>query len=342
MKKTLNSTLLKLFVLLNASFLTLADLDRGLTIDFQVWLNKNGYGQYEFAQESFIGGAFGGKDSASDTIVNRPVVFFHGNSDIAVGQPTDKMDWKFGFTKSIEHFMANGYKKSELYVTTWGNGDYTQANKTTHSIEAVKKMRAFMEAVIQYTGASQVDVITHSLGGTLARRVIKGGHVNGAETPYEVGESLAPKVNTLITLAIGNLGIHSCSEMLDQPICNKKNGYYPAGPYQDGPSLYLQELNDNVKEADHVYSLFSTKDEVMSNKDPNFGFRTSMWTTVDDYHQFNTVEFSHLCLRDITAPLQLHLMKNHDMTSFDFNSLDTSGKDCYFYYPEKKSFSVMM
>jgi len=59
------------------------------------------------------------------------VIFFHGNSDIAVGKPTNPMDWQYGFTKSIEYFMKNGYKKSELYATTWGNGNYSRSNDTT-------------------------------------------------------------------------------------------------------------------------------------------------------------------------------------------------------------------
>lgn len=36
-------------------------------------------------------------------------------------------------------------------------------------------LRAFVEAVIAYTGAPQVNIISHSMGVTLARKVIKGG-----------------------------------------------------------------------------------------------------------------------------------------------------------------------
>ena len=103
------------------------------------------------------------------------------------------------------------------------------------------------------------------------------------------------------------------------------NGYYPAGPYLDGPSTFLTELNDNQKEGDHVYSLSSTRDEIMTNNDVNYGLRTSLYPTVDEYYQFTSAEYSHLCLRDITAPLQLHLMKNHDMKSFDFSKMLDAG-----------------
>jgi len=180
------------------------------------------------------------------------------------------------------------------------------------------------------------------MGGTVARRVIKGGDVKNSKEDYTVGESLASRVNTLITIAAGNLGIHSCDKKLDQPICNKDNGYYPAGPYLDGPSKFMSDLNDNQKEGDHVYTLFSTRDEVMSDKDENFGMRTSLYPTVDEYYQFNTAEFTHLCLRDITAPLQLHLMKNHDMKSFDFSKILDAQIFCPFYWPDKKNFLSMM
>jgi len=50
--------------------------------------------------------------------------------------------------------MQNGYKKSELYVTTWGNGNYSKSNSTVFNQNNVMYMRKFMEAVLAYTGAS--------------------------------------------------------------------------------------------------------------------------------------------------------------------------------------------
>ena len=49
-------------------------------------------------------------------------------------------------------------------------------------------VRAFIEAVITYTKASHIVVVSHSMGVTLARKVIKGGkgydqHVG----EYEIG-----------------------------------------------------------------------------------------------------------------------------------------------------------
>jgi triacylglycerol lipase len=93
-----------------------ATLERGLTPHFIKWLNANGYGSYGFERSDLVGGAYGGKESDDDSVTHNPIVYFHGNSDVAVGTNGDFN----GFTASIEHFLSQGYKKSELYITTWG------------------------------------------------------------------------------------------------------------------------------------------------------------------------------------------------------------------------------
>lgn len=95
-----------------------ADIERGLTSHFSTWLKANGYGNHGFERADLVGGAYGGKESDADTVSHDPIVFFHGNSDVGVGTVDDFT----GFTKSIEHFISKGYKKSELYITTWGPG----------------------------------------------------------------------------------------------------------------------------------------------------------------------------------------------------------------------------
>lgn len=62
-----------------------ADLDRTLTSDFKTWLNANGYSQWNFHRSDLTGGAYGGKGSADEKITHNPIIYFNGNSDIAVG-----------------------------------------------------------------------------------------------------------------------------------------------------------------------------------------------------------------------------------------------------------------
>jgi len=57
-------------------------------------------------------------------------------------------------------------------------------------------MRAFLEAVLAYTKADKIHVISHSMGVTIGRKIIKGGLANdiihGGE--YNLGKSLADRV----------------------------------------------------------------------------------------------------------------------------------------------------
>lgn len=285
------------------------DIDRGLTPHFSHWLSANGYGSYGFERTDLVGGAFGGKSSDSDQIKRTPVIFFHGNSDIAVGV----VDLFTGFSRSIEYFMEQGYSKSELYITTWGPGDKEKAKDQTHSKEYLTYLRAFMEAVLDYTGAEKVNVISHSMGVTLSRRLIKGGRVEAAETPFDLGPSLANRVETFIGIAGANYGLTNCYFVPQYPTCNQLNGFYPG--YAIGPmglSRYLSDLNSNsIKEANHVFAIFSTSDDLIGYGDIVYGQFTSIWPTVDASKTFTYEISCHMKLRDETANEQYNLITKH-------------------------------
>jgi len=57
-----------------------------------------------------------------------PIVFVHGNSDIAVGTN----DWNIGYTQTITYLLSKGYTKAEMYATTWGNGNYSLSGLESH------------------------------------------------------------------------------------------------------------------------------------------------------------------------------------------------------------------
>lgn len=82
-----------------------------LTTHFQTWLGANGYGGYDFNRG---GNSYGGRANSSDSVVNQPVIFIHGNSDSALGQSSTLTGWN----SSINYFGSQGYKTSEIYATT--------------------------------------------------------------------------------------------------------------------------------------------------------------------------------------------------------------------------------
>jgi len=146
-----------------------------LTSHFQNWLSANGYGSYDF---NYGGNSYGGKASATDTVVNQPVIFIHGNSDSALGQSSALTGWN----SSLNYFLSQGYKTSELYATTWGDANPALSAYQYHSKPNLQKIRAFIQAVKAYTGAAKVDIVTHSMGVTLTRKAIAGGSGNDAAT----------------------------------------------------------------------------------------------------------------------------------------------------------------
>jgi len=83
-------------------------------------------------------------------------------------------------------------------------------SQQTHSSEYLEYNRAWIEAVLAYTGADKIDVITHSMGVTLGRRIIKGGVVTAEPRTIDLGEPLTSRVDTFIGIAGANWGLVEC------------------------------------------------------------------------------------------------------------------------------------
>lgn len=139
-----------------------------------VWSFRNGYGNFSYDRPDLGStGSFGGKKFDGDIVLHQPVVFVHGNSDGALAIPGN---YSSGWSSTISYFLEQGYSSSELYVTTWGDRDPANAKYRSHNCEYLLYIRNFIEAVLEYTHAPHIDIISHSMGVTLARRVLKGGY----------------------------------------------------------------------------------------------------------------------------------------------------------------------
>jgi pimeloyl-ACP methyl ester carboxylesterase len=110
---------------------------------------------------------------AAGPVAHTPVIFLHGNNDT----PFPTLCNLFGSVHRFAQFFADhGYAPSELWALGYqGNqcdlfADETKRSGVAHSTLAnVPDLRAFVRAVLAYTGAQQVDIVAHSLGVTLAR-----------------------------------------------------------------------------------------------------------------------------------------------------------------------------
>jgi pimeloyl-ACP methyl ester carboxylesterase len=117
---------------------------------------------------------------AAGRVQRAPVLFLHGNNDT----PFPTACNPFGYIHAMAQFFAdNGYDASEL----WGLGyqgeqcdliaQPTNRSSVAHSTVAnIPDLRRFVHAVLDYTGARQVDIVGHSLGVTLARAWLRTDH----------------------------------------------------------------------------------------------------------------------------------------------------------------------
>lgn len=306
----------KYFVRLNLVWILILGLaatcPAQLTADFQNWLNANGYGSYNF---NAGGNSYGGKASASDTVINQPVIFIHGNSDSALGQSAAFTGW----SSSINYFRSQGYKKSELYATTWGDANPALSAYQYHSKPNLQKIRAFIQAVKAYTGAAKVDIVTHSMGVTLARKAILGGAGNDSANggSYNLGSSLTSSVDTFVGIAGANWGLVSCYQTGGStPTCAATNGLYPgyaAGSPPWGLSNILSNENYSAShyEGSFVYTIWSTVDEVIGYGNLVYGRYTSRIPAQNGEVVFGSVPYGHINSKDLTGYYQWRMVKFH-------------------------------
>lgn len=108
-------------------------------------------------------GGFGG---GSCTASNTPVIFLHGNGDEAKNfdAPTST-----GVDSVYEAFRAAGYNDCELFGLNWlSPSERSQPQYNYHRPSKADRIAEFIQDVKAYTGSSQVDVVSHSLGVTMA------------------------------------------------------------------------------------------------------------------------------------------------------------------------------
>ena len=155
------------------------------------------------------------------------------------------MSWQTGFRDLATYFGTQGYTKAELYATTWGAGKLEDVALNNHAKSYVLMLREFVEAVLAYTKAPQVTIISHSMGVTLARKVVQGGVAEDSkEGGYQVGPSLKSQVKQFVGLAGANLGLAACiNEQYTLPTCSSVDGFFPGEFPTSGPSTFLKDIN---------------------------------------------------------------------------------------------------
>ena len=138
---------------------------------------------------------------AAGAVVHTPVIFLHGNNDT----PFPTKCNPFGRVQAFAQNLADrGYATSELWALGYQGdqcdlSDPTKRSRIAHTVAAnVPDLSRFVQAVLAYTGAKEVDIVAHSLGVPLAREWMRQ-------------ENAQRLVRRLVAIDGPNHGIINCS-----------------------------------------------------------------------------------------------------------------------------------
>lgn len=170
-------------------------------------------------------GGFGGGNC---TATRTPVVFVHGNGDSAISfdMPPGAVSGYTTPANSIyDELKARGYNDCELFGITYLDADERATPQFNyHEPAKYQIIRTFIDKVKAYTGRSQVDLVTHSLGSSMSLATIRY---------YGISSS----VRRFINIAGGLRGLQTCLstgyQSLYAPTCNAE-GYFPFTYYTFG------------------------------------------------------------------------------------------------------------
>lgn len=308
----------------------------GLRADFRQFIDAHadryGFSSQDFARDNLVGGSFGGRLTRGQKIKHQPVVFINGSGDRALmgsNVPSKFGEWPahpgvMGWFASVRAFTDAGYTPAELYGITVGPGDAAHGHLVDLQTSEILRVRRFLEAVLDYTGADQVDVMGHSKGVLIARRALKGGKLFDEDSqkwvdlgpPLGPGEGCRDKVDTFLGIAGPNHGINwgAFTPFINQ--MSPARGMHPEVPFLGGLSDFLAELNaDPHREARHVFSIGSHFDQVlMGNLTWNFG-ETSDIPGQDGRIIYNDPMHEHLGCNYLTTREQIELVTEHQLSA---------------------------
>lgn len=182
-----------------------------------------------FSPATGYGGFGGGDCSASKT----PVIFVHGNGDSAISlamPPAKVTGYPLAANSVYAELKAQGYRDCELFgITYLTETERAAPQNNYHSASKYAILQSFIERVKSYTGKTQVDIVAHSMGVSMALASL---HYHNSWA----------SVRRFINLAGGLRGLASCYQTgyanALAPTCGSQNlfdsssfGFFPEGWY---------------------------------------------------------------------------------------------------------------
>jgi len=194
---------------------------------------NNGY-LCQATQAQYAGGfapgvGYGGFGGGTCTATRTPVVFLHGNGDTAISfdmPPRTVSGYSTPARSQYDELKAAGYNDCELFGVTYLSAD-ERANPQInyHEPYTYNLIKAFIDKVKAYTGKTQVDIVAHSLGSSMALAMI---HYKGYQG----------SVRRFVNIGGGIRGLQTCLYTGYQnalaPTCNAEAYVYPYNYYTFG------------------------------------------------------------------------------------------------------------
>lgn len=156
----------------------------------------------QYAGGFYPGTGFGGFGGGECKAVRTPVVFIHGNADRAISWDSQVQGGVAGYTPPIrsvyQEFKQQGYNDCELFGVTYLSAEEQQNPQDNfHRRGKYEIIKKFIDAVRAYTGSATVDLVTHSLGVSMAIATL------------EANDAWAG-IRRFVNIAGGIRGLNSC------------------------------------------------------------------------------------------------------------------------------------
>ena len=169
-------------------------------------------------------------ESLHRATVKDGVVFVHGNAG-------SNSDWNN--TRNV--LQADGY--SQFFYASWGGSNPATNSHTTTNI---RRVRDAIDECASVSPTGRCDVLTHSMGATLAAKSI-------------VDYDQQNKVASFIGIAGAFSGLESCYFYTYNPTCSSSRGLYQYGSFVAN----LESDIENEGLGTRVYSIKSYYDQVV-------------------------------------------------------------------------------
>jgi hypothetical protein len=163
------------------------------------WVCKGTQTQYAGGFSPGVG--YGGFGGGSCTATKTPVIFIHGNGDNAIS-----LDMPPGYVSGYgtpansvyDELKARGYNDCEIFgVTYLSSSEQGSPQYNYHSSSKYSIIKTFIDKVKAYTGKTQVDIISHSMGVSMSLASL---HYYGNWS----------SVRKFVNIAGGIRGLYSC------------------------------------------------------------------------------------------------------------------------------------